>query len=71
MSQIERRQCRRTMALRGELEKRPVGADSIRPQLDGIERLVGWNQLLQLPLGFPRGEAVTTNNRHFGTDYLS
>ena len=23
------------------------------------------------PLGFPRGEAVLTNNRHFGTDYLS
>ncbi len=25
----------------------------------------------RLPLGFPRGEAVTTKYRHFGTDILS
>ena len=40
-------------------------------EADGIEPSVGWEQFPQLPLGFPRGEAVMINNRHFGTDYLS
>ena len=51
------------------LETATVGSGS--PEADGIEPSVGWSQLPQLPLGFPRGEAVMTNNRHFGTDYLS
>ena len=28
------------------------------PFADGTEQNVEWNQLLQLPLGFPRGEAA-------------
>ena len=40
-------------------------------EADGIEPSVGWEQFPQLSLGFPRGEAVMGNNRHFGTDYLS
>ena len=29
-----------------------------RPETDGSEQFVTWNQLPQLPLGFPRGEAA-------------
>ena len=51
------------------LETVTVGGGSL--EADGTEQDVEWNQLPQLPLGFPRGEAVMINNRHFRTDYLS
>ena len=35
----------------------PVGADSIRPQPNGIEPSVEWSKLPVTALGFPRGEA--------------
>ena len=45
--------------------------DGCRPETDGSEQFVAWNQLPQPLLGFPRGEAVTMKYRHFGTDILS
>ena len=39
------------------------------PLADGTEGNVEWNQLPQLPLGFPRGEAGFFGKRHFGTDW--
>ena len=48
-----------------------VGAASSRPKADGIELCGEWNRLPVTARGFPRGEAVMGNNRHFGTDYLS
>ena len=49
------------------LETVTVGVDSL--EADGTEQDVEWNQLPQLPLGFPRGEAGFLGNRHFGTDW--
>ena len=33
-----------------------------------MDGYIEWNWLPQPPLGFPRGEAVATKQRHFGTD---
>ena len=41
----------------GRTEKRSVGADSIRPDVSGTERFVGWEKFPVIVLGFPRGEA--------------
>ena len=49
----------------------PCGVDIIRPPGSATEPSVEWCRLTEPPLGFPRGEAVMTNNRLFGTDYLS
>ena len=37
----------------------PTGRLLVALPADGTERLGEWNQLPQLPLGFPRGEAVS------------